>query len=39
MGETSEIGGRPPLDYDLTIRCAKEGGGIRRNVDENRDKL
>lgn len=24
MGETSEIGGRPPIDYDLTIRCGKE---------------
>lgn len=23
LGETSEIGGRPALDYDLTIRCAK----------------
>lgn len=24
VGETSEMGGRPPIDYDLTIRCAKE---------------
>lgn len=30
MGETSEIGGRPPLDYDLTIRCAKEICMIQR---------
>lgn len=22
--KTSEMGGRPPVDYDLTIRCAKE---------------
>lgn len=30
LGETSEIGGRPPLDYDLTIRCAKEICMIQR---------
>lgn len=30
VGETSEIGGRPPLDYDLTIRCAKEICMIQR---------
>ena len=30
MGETSESGGRPPLDYDLTIRCAKESCMIQR---------
>lgn len=30
LGETSEIGGRPSLDYDLTIRCAKEICMIQR---------
>lgn len=30
LGETSQIGGRPPLDYDLTIRCAKEICMIQR---------
>jgi len=30
MGETSEIGGRPATDYDLTIRCAKEICMIQR---------
>lgn len=30
MSKTSESGGRPPLDYDLTIRCAKEICMIQR---------
>lgn len=30
MSKTSEIGGRPHLDYDLTIRCAKEICMIQR---------
>ncbi len=30
LGETSESGGRPALDYDLTIRCAKEICMIQR---------
>lgn len=30
LGETSEIGGRPATDYDLTIRCAKEICMIQR---------
>lgn len=30
MSKTPESGGRPPLDYDLTIRCAKEICMIQR---------
>ena len=30
LGETSESGGRPATDYDLTIRCAKEICMIQR---------
>lgn len=30
MSKTSESGGRPPSDYDLTIRCAKEICMIQR---------